>query len=63
MDHGEEVQITRRNKVVARLIPDRPIQKEIQWPDFAKRAKSIVKNPKGPSLTQTLLREREERKF
>ncbi len=63
VDHGEEVQITRRNCVIARLIPDKPPQKKIKWPDFVGRARALVKNPKGPTLTEVVLQGREERKF
>lgn len=59
VDHGEEVRITRRRKVIARLIPDRPLQKKILWPDFVSRSHSIIKRKKGKSLADTVLEARE----
>lgn len=42
IEHGEGVVITKRGKVVARLLPPvRPKKKKIKWPDFAARAREI----------------------
>jgi antitoxin (DNA-binding transcriptional repressor) of toxin-antitoxin stability system len=40
LQEGEEVQITKRRRVVARLVPDRPAPPP-QFPDFAARLKRI----------------------
>ncbi len=61
VDYGEEVQITRRNQVIARMIPDRPVSKAIKWPDFAKRVRSVFKGVLGKNLTETLLEGRDGR--
>jgi antitoxin (DNA-binding transcriptional repressor) of toxin-antitoxin stability system len=61
VDFGEEVQITRRSQVIARMIPDRPIPKAIKWPDFAKRVQSVFKKNRGKTLTEILLEGREDR--
>jgi antitoxin (DNA-binding transcriptional repressor) of toxin-antitoxin stability system len=39
---GQEIKITMRRRVVARLVPERPVQRApIKMPDFAKRLKKI----------------------
>ena len=38
--HGEEIQITKRNRVIARLVPQRE-EKAIEIPDFMARLKKI----------------------
>jgi prevent-host-death family protein len=63
VEKGEEVQVTRRNKVVARLVPAGTAgAAAVSLPDFAGRARSIWgAQPKGGSLSRTILAEREER--
>lgn len=43
IERGQEIEITKRGKVVARLLPPPKIRKKkkIQWPDFAARAREI----------------------
>jgi antitoxin (DNA-binding transcriptional repressor) of toxin-antitoxin stability system len=41
--HGEEIQITKRNRVIARLVPERE-KKTIEIPDFMARLKKIYGN-------------------
>ena len=63
VEHGEEVQITRRSKPVARLVPAIPAaQTAVELPDFAERAHRIWGSPpKGESLSQTILADRDDR--
>jgi prevent-host-death family protein len=61
VEHGEEVLITRRNRVVAKLIPAEPQVKQVDWPDFVGRAKAIVKKPKGKPASRVVVEDREER--
>jgi antitoxin (DNA-binding transcriptional repressor) of toxin-antitoxin stability system len=63
VEGGEEVQITRRSKLVARLVPSGPANPApVSLPDFAARARAIWgAQPKGRSLSKTILAEREER--
>ena len=60
VDHGEEVLVTRRNRVVAKLVPASPAPpKKIKWPDILARSAKI--KVKGKPLSQTIIEEREER--
>lgn len=63
VEQGEEVQITRRNKPVARLVPANPSGADAApLPDFVARAQRIWgSRPKGASLSQTVLADRAER--
>lgn len=60
---GEEVFITRWNKVVAKIVPTtQGIDEEKSFPDFAKRAQSIVTKPKGKSASELVLEQRNREK-
>lgn len=63
VEGGEEVQITRRSKPVARLVPtSADALSPAPLPDFAARARAIWRaQPQGRSLSKTILAEREER--
>ena len=63
VEKGEEVQITRRSKTVARLVPSSPASlPSVPLPDFAARARAIWgAQPKGRGLSRTVLAAREER--
>jgi antitoxin (DNA-binding transcriptional repressor) of toxin-antitoxin stability system len=62
VEKGEEVQIIRRNKLVAKIVPAEAQGTGITLPAFAARARQIWgKTPVGKSLTQTVLEAREER--
>jgi antitoxin (DNA-binding transcriptional repressor) of toxin-antitoxin stability system len=42
LEEGQEIQITMRRRVVARLVPDRPKSAaKVRMPDFAARLKKI----------------------
>lgn len=63
VEKGEEVEVTRRNKTVARLVPSGPTNPApVSLPDFAARARAIWgAQPKGSGLSKTILNERKER--
>lgn len=61
VDHGEEVKITRRNRVVARLLPEKTSSEIKVWPDFAERARIAFKSPSGKLPSQIIRDDREER--
>lgn len=60
VERGEEVQVLRRNKVVARLLPPRP--QPSQSPDFVARARAVWGDaPKGVALSAIVSVSRDER--
>lgn len=46
VERGEEITVTRRGKVVARIVPVRPKRVRVAWPDFEARMK--LRFPSGP---------------
>jgi len=61
VEHGEEVLITRRNRVVAKIVPAESQVEPVNWPDFVDRARAMVKKPEGESASQVVIEGREER--
>ena len=57
---GQEIQITKRNRVIARLVPERP-EKTIEIPDFMARLKKIYKKPLKVSGAELIAKDRENR--
>jgi len=44
LQDGQEIQITKRKRVIARLVPERPRKKAPPMPDFLGRLKEIYGN-------------------
>jgi prevent-host-death family protein len=62
VEKGEEVQITRRNKPVAKIVPAEAQGTRVDLPAFAARARQIWgETPVGKSLAQTVVDDRKER--
>jgi antitoxin (DNA-binding transcriptional repressor) of toxin-antitoxin stability system len=38
---GNTVELRERDRVIARIIPEKPEERPVEWPDFAARAKEI----------------------
>ncbi len=38
---GKTVELRERDKLIARIVPEREADKPVQWPDFAARRKEI----------------------
>lgn len=41
---GTTVELRDRDKVIARIVPEKPGEKPVQWPDFETRARKIFGN-------------------
>ncbi len=61
VEHGEEVFITRRNRIIAKIVPVAAAQRVAEWPDFVARAGSIVGRKKGKPASRIVVETREER--
>lgn len=46
VERGEEITVTRRGKVVARIVPAQPARARVEWPDFEARMR--MRFPAGP---------------
>lgn len=58
VDAGQEVLVTRRKRVIARLVPVSAPARKPKWPDFAARAARI--RTEGEALSTTIVAEREK---
>ena len=55
VEDGEQVEITKRRRVVARLVPVEAKGKKIEWPDLAARRKRAFPNGvKGKPVSEIL---------
>jgi prevent-host-death family protein len=62
VERGETVEVTRRNRPVARLSPARPSAAESDWPDLDARTRSVFGNRLvSPSGSQVVSDERGDR--
>ena len=61
VEAGEEVRVTRRHAVVARIVPERD-EHRVQHPDFVLRARQVWRKvPRGTSLSRMVIDAREDR--
>ncbi len=62
VQEGEEVEVTRRHVVVAKIVSCQKEREDVQHPDFLGRARRIWgSQPKGMPLSAAVCRDREER--
>jgi prevent-host-death family protein len=63
VERGETVELTRRRRVVARLVPAQETRPVAPWPDLDARARAIFGNRviANPSPSELLIQDREER--
>ena len=63
VERGEQVGITRRGRIVARLLPPAPKRRKAKWPDFAARMRRLFPggHPRGEPPSEIIRRTREER--
>jgi antitoxin (DNA-binding transcriptional repressor) of toxin-antitoxin stability system len=62
VEEGEEVQVLRRGRIVARLVPPTPEMAAPKWPDFAARAKAVWRRPvQGKPVARIISEDREDR--
>jgi antitoxin (DNA-binding transcriptional repressor) of toxin-antitoxin stability system len=57
---GEVVELRKRNCVVARIVPESPKIKPVEWPDFEARARAIFGERVIPAV-EMLIQDREDR--
>ena len=62
IERGQEVNITRRNRIVARMIPAGHGRSPVEWPNFLERAQMTWgKRPQGKPLSRIIIEERADR--
>src|ERR1035438_1764591 len=60
LDAGEVVELKKRNRVVARIVPESPKVQPVEWPDFAARRRAIFGDRVIPAV-EILIEERNSR--
>jgi len=61
VEHGESLEITRRGRPVARLVPAKGVRAEA-WPDLAARARKVLGSRRvSPPPSQQIVADRGER--
>jgi hypothetical protein len=59
---GKTVELRDRDRVIGRIVPDRPNEAPVEWPDFAARAKAILGDRILPG-SALLIEERERTRY
>ncbi|MGP8186895.1 MAG: type II toxin-antitoxin system Phd/YefM family antitoxin [Terracidiphilus sp.] len=62
LEAGEVVELRKRDRVVARIVPETPRTKPVEWPDFEARAKEIF-GDRVLTAVDDLIRDREESRY
>ena len=61
VERGQEVSITRRNRIIAKMVPV-GIRNPIEWPDFVGRARGIWGDrPRGTPASRIIIEQRADR--
>ena len=62
LDAGEVVDLRKRNRLVARIVPESPRPEAVEWPDFEARRKAIF-GDRVLTPVADLLEERENSRY
>jgi antitoxin (DNA-binding transcriptional repressor) of toxin-antitoxin stability system len=57
---GKTVELKDRDRVIGRIVPERPQEAPVQWPDFEARAKAILGDR---ILPNAVIEERERSRY
>jgi hypothetical protein len=57
---GQTVELRERNRVLGRILPERPTTRPVEWPDFEARLKKIYGDRVLPAV-EDLVEDRESR--
>lgn len=60
LEAGEVVELKKRNRVVARIVPESPKVQPVEWPDFEARARKIFGDRMIP-IVEDMIEERNSR--
>jgi antitoxin (DNA-binding transcriptional repressor) of toxin-antitoxin stability system len=60
LEAGEVVELRKRNRIVARIVPESPRIQPAEWPDFEARAREIFGDRVIPAV-DILIEERDSR--
>ena len=60
LEAGEVVDLRKRNRIVARIVPESPKPQPVEWPDVAARRRAILSDRVIPAV-EMLIEDREDR--
>ena len=60
LEAGEVVELRKRDRIVARIVPESPRIEKVVWPDFAARRKAIF-GDQVTTIVEDLIAERNSR--
>jgi antitoxin (DNA-binding transcriptional repressor) of toxin-antitoxin stability system len=47
---GKTVELRERDRLIARIVPEKPKEKPVQWPDFTARSREILGDRTLPNI-------------
>jgi len=59
---GETIELRERNTVLGKIVPEQPVAKPVEWPDFEARAREIFGDRVIPAV-ETLIEDRENSRY
>lgn len=62
LESGQTVELRERNRVLGKIVPEKPVERPVECPDFEARAKAIFGDRVIPAVEE-LIQMREEERF
>jgi antitoxin (DNA-binding transcriptional repressor) of toxin-antitoxin stability system len=62
LEAGEVVELRKRNRIVARIVPETPRPEPVEWPDFEARAKAVF-GDRVLTIVDDLIEDRENSRY
>jgi len=62
LESGQVVELKKRDRIVARIVPETPRPDKIEWPDFEARRRAIF-GDRVTTIVDDLIRDREESRY
>lgn len=62
LEAGEVVELRKRNRIVARIVPESPKVEPVKWPDFEARARAIF-GDRVLNIVDDMIEDRENARY
>ena len=60
LESGQTVELRERNRVLGKIVPEKPVTRPVEWPDFAARLNEMYGDRVIPAV-EILIQERNNR--
>lgn len=60
LESGQTVELRERNRVLGKIVPEKPVSRPVEWPDFEARLKAMFGDRVIPAV-EDLIEERNSR--